>query len=115
MTPEKPQEINAIIEKDAILNAEMAKLKKYECDCESNNVITWSFPVVCKILTNVIIGLIFICAFLGGICLLLQGIFKLPGYVPLIFYFSILLIMMIVYIPFDLLKCPPIPFGKNEK
>jgi hypothetical protein len=115
MTPERPQEINAIIEKDTILNADMAKIKNYECDCESNSTITWSFPVVCKTLTLIIIGLLFIAVFLGDICLLLQGIFKLSGYVPLIFMFFIILLMKITYIPFDLLKCPPVPWWNPSK
>jgi hypothetical protein len=109
------KEINAVIEKDITINSEITQLKNYECDCESNSTITWSFPVVCKTLTLIIIGLLFIAVFFGDICLLLQGIFKLSGYVPLIFMFFIILLMKITYIPFDLLKCPPIPFGKNEE
>jgi len=44
------KEITAVIEKDAILNAEITQLSKSKCDCENENIIRWSFPVLCTLL-----------------------------------------------------------------
>ena len=42
--------VNAVIEKDTTLNSEIKQLKDSECDCENENEINWSFPVLCTIL-----------------------------------------------------------------
>jgi len=42
---EMQKEINAVIEKDAILNAEITLLKKSECDCE--NTEFFPYPIIC--------------------------------------------------------------------
>jgi hypothetical protein len=101
------KEISAVIEKDATLNAVIDQLKNSECDCESNRAMTWSFPIICGILTIIILGLFFIFCVFGLISGLLQMI-HLPGGVPVLFALTIVLLMMIIYIPVDFLDCPPI-------
>jgi hypothetical protein len=45
------EEINAVIEKDTIINPEITQLKNSDCDCENENTnISWHFPVICTIL-----------------------------------------------------------------
>ena len=42
------KEINAVIEKDTTLNAEITQLQNSECDCENENTTgLWNFPVIC--------------------------------------------------------------------
>jgi hypothetical protein len=43
-------EINAVIEKDAILSEEIKQLSNSKCDCGNDNKTTWSFPVICTLL-----------------------------------------------------------------
>ncbi len=47
---EMQKEISAVIEKNTILNAEITQLKDSECDCENENTIEWSFPILCILL-----------------------------------------------------------------
>lgn len=49
------KEITAVIEKDAILNAEINQLQNSECDCENDNTTQWSFPVICLLLVPFLI------------------------------------------------------------
>ncbi len=69
--------------------------------------MTWSFPIICGILTIIILGLFFIFCVFGLISGLLQMV-HLPGSVPVLFALTIVLLMMIIYIPVDFLDCPPI-------
>jgi hypothetical protein len=45
------KEISAVIEKNAILKAELIQFKNSDCDCEEENTIEWHFPVICIILS----------------------------------------------------------------
>jgi hypothetical protein len=47
------EEINGVIEKDAILNAEITQLKDSECDCENENLTPRSHPIICYIINNI--------------------------------------------------------------
>ncbi|DAC71808.1 MAG TPA: hypothetical protein DSN98_08465 [Thermoplasmata archaeon] len=47
---EMQKEIIAVIEKDATLNSEIAQLSNTKCDCEKENTIRWSFPILCLLL-----------------------------------------------------------------
>jgi len=47
---EMQQEISAVIEKDATLNAELTQLQNSDCDCENDKTINWSFPILCTLL-----------------------------------------------------------------
>ncbi len=50
------KEINAVIEKDTTINAEMTQLQNPECDCENENTTRlWHFPVICIILSIMIV------------------------------------------------------------
>jgi hypothetical protein len=42
--------INGVLEKDAILKDEITQLKNSECDCENENAMNWSFPILCIII-----------------------------------------------------------------
>ncbi|MCU0849832.1 MAG: hypothetical protein MUC80_00985 [Candidatus Thermoplasmatota archaeon] len=44
------KEINAVIEKDTIINSEITQLQNSECDCENQSASEWRFPVVCFVL-----------------------------------------------------------------
>ena len=44
------KDIITIIEKDKTLNSEITLLKNSECDCENENELNWSFPILCTIL-----------------------------------------------------------------
>jgi hypothetical protein len=48
---EMQKEISAIIEKDAILNADVTQLQNSECDCENEKTAEWRFPVICILLS----------------------------------------------------------------
>jgi hypothetical protein len=51
--PNTQKEISAVIEKDAILNADVTQLQNSECDCENKNTLNWSFPALCIILAPI--------------------------------------------------------------
>ena len=44
------KEINAVIEKDAMLKEEMTQLSSLSCDCENETTTPWDFPIICGIL-----------------------------------------------------------------
>jgi hypothetical protein len=44
------QEISAVIEKDVTLKGEMTQISDSNCDCENQNTMNWSFPVLCLLL-----------------------------------------------------------------
>ena len=45
------KEINAVIEMDTTLKAEINQLSNLECDCGNDNTIhLWSFPIICGLL-----------------------------------------------------------------
>jgi hypothetical protein len=50
---ELQKEIATIIEKDAILNADIAQLRNSECDCENATSGYWQFPVLCTLLFSI--------------------------------------------------------------
>jgi len=52
---EMQKEINAVIEKDTIINSEITQLKNSECECENEKEIKWTFPVLCSILNVLMI------------------------------------------------------------
>lgn len=53
---EMQKELNAVIEKDTILNSKITQLKVSECDCENEKKsVFWNFPVVCTILFPIVI------------------------------------------------------------
>jgi hypothetical protein len=61
-SPEMQKEISAVIEKDATLDGEIKQLSNSQCDCENENTIQWSFPVICTILLPLFI-LTILCVF----------------------------------------------------
>ena len=44
------KEINAVIEKDSVLQDEITQLVNSDCDCEKANRIKWHFPIICNVL-----------------------------------------------------------------
>ena len=44
------KEINAVIEKNPTLNREITQLSDLKCDCENENTVNWTFPVLCFLL-----------------------------------------------------------------
>ncbi len=57
---EVQKEINTIIENNANLKAEITQLSSLNCDCEKNNAMNWSFPVICLILLIIFMFLFYI-------------------------------------------------------
>jgi len=51
INPEIQKEISAVIEKDAIFNADVTQLQNSECDCENEKTAEWRFPVICILLS----------------------------------------------------------------
>jgi hypothetical protein len=47
---EMQKEISVIIEKNPTLKGEITQLRKSECDCENENTLQWTFPVICLFL-----------------------------------------------------------------
>ena len=47
---EMQKEISAVIEKNPILNEELAQLSNSECACESGKMAVWRLPVTCFVL-----------------------------------------------------------------
>ncbi len=43
------KEINAVIEKNTMLNVEITQLQTSDCDCENSNTAAWGFPIICNI------------------------------------------------------------------
>ncbi len=56
------KEINAVIEKNTILNAEITQLQTSDCDCENGNTAAWGFPIICNI-TYVLCSISFVIFF----------------------------------------------------
>jgi hypothetical protein len=56
------KEISAIIEKNAILNEEIAQLSNLKCDCENENTTRWSFPILCTLLVPLFLLSLFLYA-----------------------------------------------------
>ena len=44
------KDIYAVIEKDTIINSEIAQLKDSDCDCDKEITANWHFPILCTIL-----------------------------------------------------------------
>jgi hypothetical protein len=55
INPEMKKEISAVIEKDSTLNEELTQLSSYDCDCENENTMNRTFPVVCFIIMILIV------------------------------------------------------------
>jgi hypothetical protein len=49
------KEISAIIEKDTTLNTDVTQLSNSACDCETENLLQWSFPILCILLYPLLI------------------------------------------------------------
>jgi len=52
---EVQKEISTVIENNANLKAEITQLSSLNCDCEKNNAMNWSFPVICNILAFIFV------------------------------------------------------------
>jgi hypothetical protein len=64
--PEIQEEISAVIEKDAILNAEINQLSNSECDCENEITASlWHFPAICTILFLILLFDVFFYRFIS--------------------------------------------------
>jgi hypothetical protein len=61
INPEIQKEISAVIEKNPTLKEEINQLQNSECDCENENIMNRTFPVVCFIIMILIVptGLLF--------------------------------------------------------
>jgi hypothetical protein len=44
------KDITAVIEKNPTLKGEITQLQTSNCDCENENTINWTFPVICTLL-----------------------------------------------------------------
>lgn len=53
LNSETQQGVSAVIEKDATLKEKISQLSNLECDCENDNTMNWSFPVICVILNYI--------------------------------------------------------------
>jgi len=42
--------INAVMKKDSTLNREITQLSILKCDCENENMTSWTFPTICLVL-----------------------------------------------------------------
>lgn len=85
--PDLQQKISAVIEKDATINSEISQLQNSECACENENIMNWSFPIICEILMFFgKIGLIFI--IFGGFISNSIGLIILNIIIPLLIIFN---------------------------
>ncbi len=90
INPETQQEISAIIENNPTLMADITQLQNPECDCENENTTDWNFPIICDILTililyHIIMSIIFLKIFeTFHNKPILQGIFYVIGMYQLI-------------------------------
>jgi hypothetical protein len=71
---EMQKEINAVIEKDTILNGEIKQLSNSECDCENEHTTLWSYPVLCMILYPIQLFVIYLA--LIGLLFYYKGILQ---------------------------------------
>jgi hypothetical protein len=60
------KEISAVIQKDAILNAEIRQISNSDCDCENENIVTRNFTIICNILSIILIPIAIIWLKFGG-------------------------------------------------
>ena len=60
------KEISAVIQKDAILNAEIRQISNSDCDCENENIVTRNFTIICNILYIILIPIAMIWLEFGG-------------------------------------------------
>ncbi|MBE3141331.1 MAG: hypothetical protein IMZ53_12225 [Thermoplasmata archaeon] len=60
------KEIFAVIQKDAILNAEIRQISNSDCDCENENIVTRNFTIICNILYIILIPIAMIWLEFGG-------------------------------------------------
>jgi len=49
------QQISSVIEKDATLEREVTQIVNSECDCENEQALSWSYPILCFILNVLMI------------------------------------------------------------
>lgn len=55
LNPNIQEGINGVIDKDVTLNSEITQLQDSGCDCENENTIEWSFPILCILLYPLLI------------------------------------------------------------
>jgi len=90
INPEMQQEISAIIENNPALMVDITQLQNPACDCENENTTDWNFPIICDILTililyHIIMSIIFLKIFeTFHNKPILQGIFYVIGMYQLI-------------------------------
>lgn len=60
------KEISAVIQKDAIFNAEIRQISNSDCDCENENIVTRNFTIICNILYIILIPIAMIWLEFGG-------------------------------------------------
>jgi hypothetical protein len=53
------KEITAAIKKDTTINEEITQLSSLKCDCGNENT-SWNFPVICMLLTPILMFILFI-------------------------------------------------------
>jgi hypothetical protein len=100
---EMQQELSAIIENNPTLMADITQLQNPECDCENENTTDWNFPIICDILTililyHIIMSIIFLIIFeTFHNKPILQAIFYVMGMYQLILLTAIELLYYYVF------------------
>jgi hypothetical protein len=104
--PEMQREISAVIENNPTLNAEITQLQNSECDCENENRTDWNFPVICDILTILILYHIF----MSIIFLKIFETFHNKPILQAIFYvmgmYQLIIITAIEFLYYYIFNCP---------
>jgi hypothetical protein len=57
LNQEIQNKINTVVEEDATLKGKMTQLSNMKCDCGNDSTVTWNFPVVCTLLTPIVLFL----------------------------------------------------------
>ena len=105
------KEINAVIEKNSILNAEITQLKDSECDCENENSMQLDTPVLCDILLLMAFGFALLYFFIQNICYIFWDGFHLPGLIPFTLMEISFLLTSILLNLHSLFDCPFSPYS----
>jgi len=90
---ETQKEINAVIEKDTIINSKITLLKNSECDCENEKEINWTFPVLCTILFFIFLPLLLLAYSFVFAGIIISAIVANQGYEYVHFALILLVVM----------------------
>jgi len=106
------KEINAVIEKDVTLRGEITQLKSSECDCENENTVNWTYPIICASLFLIFFSMAIFYEFLAFLFNILQNSLLLILLLPWMIMVDIIIIpIFILLFHFECWEFPIPPYA----